>query len=130
MAAVPTTILQVAESKPTDALALLEQQLGGSVEERARWRKKARVAAVTGSCPRSLASLDSGVKHWLKYISVVHGATKVSSVAFPPRMDDVLGWSHTFRYVFNPFLATMHVFNLRFAPFSDVSVPLAITSAT
>ena len=108
MAAVPTTVLQVAETKPNDALNLLAQRFDETAEERANWTKRARIAAVTGSCPRSLASLDSGVKHWLKYIKIVHGAEKVDSMAFPPRMDDVLGWSNMFRY--NVFCHSLHNF--------------------
>ena len=78
---------------------MLEQQIGTTEQERAEWRKKARVSAVTGSCPRSLASVDSGVLHWMKYIAIVHGRSKVREAAFPPRLEDILGWSHTFRPV-------------------------------
>ena len=62
------------------------------------WRKKARTAAVMGSCPKSRASFVSGLRHWIKYIETVHPACNVDCVCFPPLLEDVLGWSNTFRY--------------------------------
>lgn len=47
-----------------------------------------------GSCPRTRESFQSGVAHWLEYISIVHG---MDNCAFPPVLDDILGWSLTFR---------------------------------
>ena len=58
---VPTTLLDVEGAKPMQALARLGEAMGDDASARAEWRKRARIAAVTGSCPRSLASLDSGV---------------------------------------------------------------------
>ena len=39
----------------------------------------------------------SGVARWIKYIGIAHGSENVDQMAFPPRLEDVLGWSHTFR---------------------------------
>ena len=41
----------------------------------------------------------SGLRHWIKFIEIVHGQDAAASVALPPRLDDVLAWSHTFRCV-------------------------------
>ena len=113
---VPTTVLDVKDCKPKEALVRLQEQLGDSDAARAEWRKKARIAAVIGSCPKSLASLDSGksvvldaahlaatlahagVAHWLKYIEAAQGSRRVETMAFPPQLEDVLGWSHGFRF--------------------------------
>ena len=80
---------------PLAALALLKANMP---TDRVAWRKKARVAAVLGSCPRSQSSYRAGVKHWVEFIKITHGVNAADSVAFPPRLEDVLAWSNTFRY--------------------------------
>ena len=54
------TVLHIKNTKPCAALRVLAAQLGGSEENRRKWRDEARVAAIMGSCPRSKASHDSG----------------------------------------------------------------------
>jgi len=116
LASAPTMVLDVKNAKPIHALVRLREQVQDNAAARAEWRKKARTAAVIGSCPRSLQSLDSGdytyslhghlwrcriclpgISHWRKYIAIAHGDENVDSMSFPPRLEDVLGWSNTFR---------------------------------
>ena len=92
-------MINVRNTKPTHALARLRDQIPDDVTARAEWRKRARIAAVVGSCPRSLNSLASGIAHWQKYIAIAHGSVDADRMAFPPSLDDVLGWSNTFRCV-------------------------------
>jgi hypothetical protein len=54
------TVLEIKNTKPCAALRVLAEKIGGSQENRNKWRDEARVAAVMGSCPRSKASHDSG----------------------------------------------------------------------
>jgi len=91
------TLLNVANFRPLEALELLNRNLPADSEARARWRDTARVSAVMGSCPRSIACFKSGLKHWLRFIEVIHGEVNIEEAAFPPGLSDVLAWSNTFR---------------------------------
>ena len=93
----PTSILDISGAKPLAALALLKAQLPTDAAGLREWRGKARVAAVMGSCPKSLGSFKSGLRHWTEYIVITHGSLAAERVAFPPRLEDVLAWSNTFR---------------------------------
>ena len=64
---------------------------------KAAWRQKARVAAVLGSCPRSLKSTRSGLCNWIKFIEATYGETEAKAKVLPPAIGDVIAWSHTFR---------------------------------
>ena len=55
------------------------------------WLRKARSAAIAGSCPRSQAELKAGVRAYCAF------ATKVSRLALPPSIDILLAWSTLFR---------------------------------
>ena len=92
-----TTLLSIQSAKPLDALDLLERNLPRDPKLRKMWTAQARVAAVMGSCLRSLASFKSGLKHWLRYIEILYGRESMDGAAFPPKLDDVLAWSNTFR---------------------------------
>ena len=94
-----TPLLDVGGTKPQAALARLREQLPQNSVDREAWRKRARVTAVMGSCPRSLASFKSGLRHWLEFLDITHGPVRASLVAMPPQLDDVLAWSNTFRCV-------------------------------
>ena len=37
------------------------------------------------------------VWHWIEFVTIAHGASAVDSIAFPPRLEDVLAWSNTFQ---------------------------------
>ena len=90
-------LLDVGGNKPQAALAQLRAQLPQNAADRETWRKKARVTAVMGSCPRSLASFKSGLRHWFEFLDITHGPERASLVAMPPQLEDVLAWSNTFR---------------------------------
>ncbi len=111
---VPTLLLNVRQAKPLEALELLRNNLPDDPARLAEWRQTARVAAVLGSCPRSLQSFKSGqcpnmhgrapgflqragLRHWIMYIEVVYGKENADKAAFPPSLEDVLGWSNVFR---------------------------------
>ena len=55
-----TVVLDVGGVTPSAALAKLRAELGHDPESREQWRKRARVASVLGSSPRSLASMRAG----------------------------------------------------------------------
>jgi len=38
-----------------------------------------------------------GLRHWIKYIEITHGERHVDTATFPPDVNDVLGWSNTFK---------------------------------
>ena len=95
----PGTVLAIKGKKLLAALDMLAERLDECPSKRAKWRDEARVAAVLGSCPRSTESHSSGVRHWLRYIKVVYGAAEQEKRAFPPHVQDILGWSNTFQCV-------------------------------
>ena len=95
--ATPSLAVNPCGKRPGDALSMLRQSLPVGTIELAQWRKRARVAAVLGSGPRSLASMKSGLRHWIEYIRTVYPPSEADAAILPPRIDDVLGWSHTFR---------------------------------
>ena len=82
------------------ALDMLEQNLPSDPAAKREWTTYARVAAVLGSCPRSLPSLKSGLRHWIRYIEIMYGKEQVDQKAFPPDLNDILAWSNTFRSTF------------------------------
>ena len=92
-----TTLLRVSNARPMEALDMLERNLPRDPMARKEWTVCAHVAAVMGSCPRSLASFKSGLRHWLRYIEIMYGRDSLEASAFPPHLDDVLAWSNTFR---------------------------------
>ena len=55
-----------------------------------------QVAAILGSCPRTIESFRSGIRNWCKFADLALGG---ASHAFPPTVDAILLWSHTFRCV-------------------------------
>jgi hypothetical protein len=90
-------VLEVKGARPLEALQRLKETLRGCPVAGAKWISDARVSAVLGSCPRSQKSFKSALRHWLEFIKIVYGEDEVDSRAFPPRLDDVLAWSTTFR---------------------------------
>jgi len=81
---------------PRKALQALAVQINDSDVDAETWIKRARTSSILGSCPRSLASFRSGVRHWLEFVLVVK---KDASCAFPPTVDLILAWSYTFSNV-------------------------------
>lgn len=89
-----TTVLDVEGAGPLKALDRLQAAVPADAEGLQEWRQKARLAAILGSCPKSIASLRSGVRHWQRFINIAYGD---SAAAFPPKLASVLEWSNTFR---------------------------------
>ena len=58
----PSVVLDVAGATPLAALSRLRAAVPVDSVARDDWRKKARLASVLGSCPRSQSSLRSGVR--------------------------------------------------------------------
>ena len=58
LADAPTNLLDVGRAKPSEALTLLGNYVGA--EGRDTWQKRARIAAVLGSCPKSRAFFLAG----------------------------------------------------------------------
>ena len=52
------------------------------------------MAAILGSCPRSLDKVASGIRCWLDFHENVYGD---ELRAFPPTIEALLAWSCTFR---------------------------------
>lgn len=92
-----TTLLNLRGIRPLEALEMLDRNLPRDIKARERWRDEARVAAVMGSCPRSMPSFRSGMRHWIRFIEIMYGEEHMVENALPPKMDDVLAWSNTFR---------------------------------
>ena len=96
LADTPSLMLDVSGRGPNDAIRLLRESLPQGMQDRALWQKRARVAAVLGSCPKTRASFRSGIRNWVNFIGSLHGSY---DSAFPARLDDILVWSHVFRCV-------------------------------
>ena len=63
------------------------------------WSSQALLAAIFGSCPKTRASTLSGIRHWIKYVVTISSVEEAATRAFPPRLIDVIGWSHTMRHI-------------------------------
>ena len=86
--------LQIHGAGPKLAIDRLKAEISSSNVSPGVWAKRARVAAVLGSCPRSISSLKSGVRHWIDFVTVLKGSDEQ---AFPATIDGVLAWSNLFR---------------------------------
>ena len=60
----------------------------------AEWVDNARNLAILGSCPKSLPSVRSGLKCWLRFAREALGR---EGRELPPSQDGLLAWSMTFR---------------------------------
>ena len=60
------------------------------------WFAHARMAAVLGSCPKSLESFRSGLRCYMKFAVKAYGCV---ADGFPPSVDGILAWSNIFRCV-------------------------------
>ena len=86
--------LDVSGAGPKMAMDRLRDVLRNSNEQPCEWAKRARLAAVLGSCPRSISSLKCGVRHWIEFITTLKGS---NDSAFPATIEGVLMWSNLFR---------------------------------
>ena len=78
-------------------LLLVRDIMPSDSKGKAAWRAEARVAAVLGSCPRTLKSTRSGLNHWIKFIELTYSVAEAVGKILPPLLGDVLAWSRTFR---------------------------------
>ena len=81
---------------PRAALSELQGFLAGRASPAAacEWVASAKVAALTGSCPRSLGSVKCGVAAWCAFARQILGR---GGHELPPTLDGLLAWSVTFR---------------------------------
>ncbi len=90
----PVLAKEISDAKPTVALARIRDVVAGI--DREAWAKRARTTAVLGNCPKTVASMRSGVAHWCSYIKITRGS---EAEPCPVGMQDILGWSLAFRCI-------------------------------
>ena len=78
---------------PRAATASLKSQLR-TPAARANWVERERVRSLLGSCPRSIASLRSGIRCWHGFCE---GALGLGGAQIPPALDSLLAWASLFR---------------------------------
>ena len=61
---------------------------------RADWKEAARLAAIVGSCPKSMREASSGMRAWICFARNVLG---VKGSLWPPKEHDITAWSNMFR---------------------------------
>ena len=81
---------------PTAALEKLKESLPSDPAARASWMSESKVAAILGSCPRSRESFRSGLRNYIRFAEIALGG---GEHGFPPTIDALLLWSHSFRCV-------------------------------
>ncbi len=96
LADTPLVVHDVTGLGPAAALASLKERLPQAIDDRLRWRKEAKIAAILGSCPRARDSFRSGLRNWISFSEIALGS---SQNGFPPPLDALLEWSHNFRCV-------------------------------
>ena len=97
LAAQPTQVMSTKGAKPMAALERLRVMFESDPQSRQEWRAQAKVAAILGSCPRTLNSFKSGIRNRAEFIAIAHGEEQALVRTFPPQIDDMLAWSNTFR---------------------------------
>jgi hypothetical protein len=80
---------------PLHTLRLLDESLPDR-DSKDKWLATARVDALVSASKGSIASVNSGVKCYLKFALLVLG--KCEEAATPPTVDDLLAWSMMFRH--------------------------------
>ena len=78
---------------PRAAAAALQGQLRAPAA-RANWVERERLRSLLGSCPRSIASLRSGIRCWNGFCQ---GALGLDGAQIPPALDSLLAWASLFR---------------------------------
>ena len=89
--AVEPTLFNATGLTPIAALANMKSSCSSQ-----EWRQRARISAVLSSCPDSRAALKSGVACWMKHVISQHGPLALVEQAFPPPLNEILVWSHSF----------------------------------
>ena len=78
---------------PRAAAKVLAQTLDTD-EARIKWELEASMDAIVGSIAGSKSSVLSGIRAWMWFHARV---LRRAGAPFPPRVDDLLCWSHTFQ---------------------------------
>ena len=81
---------------PTEAAKRLKQQFK-SHDDMVLWAHVARNEAILGSCPKSLASVRSGMRCWQNFARDFLGIA--NDHIWRPTVEGLLCWSRTFRHV-------------------------------
>jgi len=85
--------LDIASKGPRAAGALLVNDIKRGLD-RDVWLERARVAAIVGSCPKSHASVISGLRFWAFFAIRV---LNLRGNLLPPTLEGLLAWSRLFR---------------------------------
>ena len=88
-----TTILCVRDKGPCKAMKDLAVNLD-SDQARAIWAEAARLAAIVGSCPKSIREAKSGMRVWIWFARHVLG---IKGSVWALREQDIMAWSNMFR---------------------------------
>lgn len=83
----------VKDKGPGAALWALTAKLS-SKEEKAVWLEEARLAAILGSCPKSIERSKCGMRCWIAFARHFLGIT---GSVWPPTEEGLLAWSNLFR---------------------------------
>ena len=86
-------ILCVKGKGPREAMRDLAAILTND-KARADWKEAARLAAIVGSCPKSMREASSGMRAWICFARNVLG---VKGSLWPPKEHDITAWSNMFR---------------------------------
>ena len=86
-------ILCVKGKGPREAMRDLATILTND-KARADWKEAARLAAIVGSCPKSMREASSGMRAWICFARDVLG---VKGSLWPPKEHDIMAWSNMFR---------------------------------
>ena len=82
---------------PQSALKRLKSSVDlATPEKRSNWVEQARVSALLGSCPRSIASVKSGLRCYMNFARAALGLT---GNELPPTVEGLVAWSALFRCV-------------------------------
>ena len=92
----PQFFADISGLTPCVATRYLRETMPMDAQGRLEWCRQAKIAAILGSCPKSRKSFASGIKHWISFAEQVLGGR---NMAFPPSLEGILVWSHTFRCV-------------------------------
>ena len=89
-------LLDVSGIRPREATQKLREAFQRHPELRQELIDKARATAVMGNCPKTRQAFRSGVAAWFAFAEALLGS---SEAGWPPQIDHMLAWSHTFRCV-------------------------------
>jgi hypothetical protein len=89
----PASIINIQGMKPAAAVRKLGEAFQANPSLRTAFLENSRAAAVMGNCPKSRKNFRSGVTLWCSFVKALHGQEEAG---WPPRLDDMLAWTHSF----------------------------------